>query len=248
MSGRMIASDYDYSRDFPVMTLDHAGRFNQAMSEAYRNKRYQPLVEAFRKAFEYNYSTALFEAMKTSLVNERIKEHLARGQKVVVFHRRRTSGDLEPPFRRALDLAEVMASNEQDQQTKSNIRSAIAAFEHDFADMLEWEKTLDYTLPREQIEKVFGKDKVAFFSGAETKKTKHQSVEEFMKDNGGKDIIVIQEASGKEGISLHDKTGEHQRVEINLALPQSPIAFIQIEGRIYRIGQKSNAIFEYPLE
>jgi len=247
MSGRMIASDYDYSRDFPVLTLDHAGRFNQAMSEVYRNKRYQPLAEAFKKSFDYNYSTALFEAMKTSLVNERIKEHLARGQKVVVFHRRRTSGDLEPPFRRALDAASVMASMEQDGKRKSDILSAIAAFEHDFADMLEWEKTLDYTLPREQIERRFGKDNVAFFSGAETKSVKHKSVEEFMKDNGGKDIIVIQEASGKEGISLHDKTGEHQRVEINLALPQSPIAFIQIEGRIYRIGQKSNAIFEYPL-
>lgn len=247
MSGRMISSDYDYSRDFPVMTLDHAGRFNQAMSEVYRNKRYQPLAESFRKAFDYNYSTALFEAMKTSLVNERIKEHLKRGQKVVVFHRRRTSGDLEPPFRRALEMARAQASMEQDGNTKTKLLTAIKAFEEDFADMLEWEKTLDYTLPREQIEKVFGKDKVAFFSGAETKKTKHKSVEEFMKDNGGKDIIVIQEASGKEGISLHDQTGEHQRVEINLALPQSPIAFIQIEGRIYRIGQKSNAIFEYPL-
>lgn len=247
MSGRMIASDYDYSRDFPVMTLDHAGRFNQAMSEVYRNKKYQPLAEAFRKAFDYNYSTALFEAMKTSLVIERIREHLKRGHKVVVFHRRRTSGDLEPPFRRALNLADAMAAAEQDMTQKSKILSAIKAFEHDFADMLDWEKTIDYTLPREQIEKVFGSENVGFFSGAETKRTKHKSVEEFMKDNGGKDIIVIQEASGKEGISLHDQTGEHQRVEINLALPQSPIAFIQIEGRIYRIGQKSNAIFEYPL-
>ena len=247
MSGRMISSDYDYSRDFPVLTLDHAGRFNQAMSEVYRNRRYQPLAEAFRKSFDYNYSTALFEAMKTSLVNDRINEHLNRGQKVVVFHRRRTSGELEPPFRRALEAARVQASMEQDENTKTKILTAIKAFEEDFADMLEWEKTIDYSLPREQIEKRFGKDKVAFFSGAETKKTKHQSVEDFMKDNGGKDIIVIQEASGKEGISLHDQTGEHQRVEINLALPQSPIAFIQIEGRIYRIGQKSNAIFEYPL-
>lgn len=247
MSGRMIASDYDYSRDFPVLTLDNAGRFNQAMSEIYRNKRYNAIADAFRKSFDYNYSTALFEAMKTSLVNDRIKEHLKRGQKVVVFHRRRTSGDLEPPFRRALNYAEMLAAQETDGKRKTEIRNAVKAFEEDFADMLEWEKTIDYTLPREQIEKVFGKDKVAFFSGAENKKTKHQSVEEFMKDNGGKDIIVIQEASGKEGISLHDQTGEHQRVEINLALPQSPIAFIQIEGRIYRIGQKSNAIFEYPL-
>lgn len=250
MSGRMIASDYDYSRDFPVLTLDNAGRFNQAMNEIYRNRKYNALSDAFRKSFDYNYSTALFEAMKTSLVNDRIKEHLARGQKVVVFHRRRTSGDLEPPFRRALDRAQAQAEQagkDGDKKAMNEILSAIAAFERDFADILEWEKTIDYTLPREQIEKVFGKDKVAFFSGAENKKTKHQSVEEFMKDNGGKDIIVIQEASGKEGISLHDQTGEHQRVEINLALPQSPIAFIQIEGRIYRIGQKSNAIFEYPL-
>lgn len=247
MSGRMIASDYDYSRDFPVLTLDNAGRFNQAMSEIYRNKRYNAIADAFRKSFDYNYSTALFEAMKTSLVSERIREHLKRGQKVVVFHRRRTSEGLEPPFRRALDYAEMLAAQETDGKRKTEIRNAIKAFEEDFADMLEWEKTIDYTLPREQIEKAFGKEKVAFFSGAENKKTKHQSVKDFMKDKGGKDIIVIQEASGKEGISLHDKTGEHQRVEINLALPQSPIAFIQIEGRIYRIGQKSNAIFEYPL-
>lgn len=247
LSGRMISSDYDYSRDFPVLTLDHAGRFNQAMSQVYRDKRYQPLAEAFRKSFDYNYSTALFEAMKTSLVIDRIKEHLKRGQKVVVFHRRRTSGDLEPPFERALTAAELQASQEEDGKKKQEIRNAIQAFRDDFADMLEWEKGLDYTLPRDQIAKVFGEDKIGFFSGAENKKVKHQSVEDFIKDNGGKDIIVIQEASGKEGISLHDTTGEHQRVEINLALPQSPIAFIQIEGRIYRIGQKSNAIFEYPL-
>jgi len=250
LSGRMISSDYDYSRDFPIMTLDHAGRFNQAMSEVYRNKRYNAMSEAFRKSFDYNYSTALFEAMKTSLVIDRIKEHLKRGQKVVVFHRRRTSGDLEPPFEKALNVARVMAEVEGqngNQKGKQEILNAVKAFSEDFADMLEWEKGLDYTLPRDQIAKVFGEDKIGFFSGAENKKTKHGSVEDFMKDNGGKDIIVIQEASGKEGISLHDQTGEHQRVEINLALPQSPIAFIQIEGRIYRIGQKSNAIFEYPL-
>lgn len=247
MSGRMISSEYDYSRDFPVLTLDHAGRFNQAMSEVYRNKKYRPLAEAFRKSFDYNYSTALFEAMKTSLTIERIKEHLKRGQKVVVFHRRRTSGDLEPPFERALRAASAIASAEEDAKKKTEINNAIQSFREDFADMLEWEKGLDYTLPRNQIANVFGEDKIAFFSGAENKNAKHKSVEDFMKDNGGKDVIVIQEASGKEGISLHDKTGGHQRVEINLALPQSPIAFIQIEGRIYRIGQKSNAIFEYPL-
>ena len=247
LSGRMIDSDYDYSRDFPVLTLDNAGRFNQAMSEVYRNKKYRPLADIMSQIWNYNDATSLFEAMKTSLVNERIKEHLARGQKVVVFHRRRTSRDIALPFHRAMDLARAKAEKEQDSKTKNELLQAAHDFEKDFKDIFDWEETIDYTLPREQIERRFGKDKVAFFSGAESKNVKHKSVEEFMKDNGGKDIIVIQEASGKEGISLHDQTGEHQRVEINLALPQSPIAFIQIEGRIYRIGQKSNAIFEYPL-
>lgn len=249
LSGRTIASDYDYSRDFPIMTLDHAGRFNQAMSEVYRNKKYNKLSEAFRKCFDYNYSTALFEAMKTSLVTERIKEHLKRGQKVVVFHRRRTSGGLEPPFRRALNYAEELAEKDQNPKTKSELLSAIKAFETDFADMLEWEKKIDYTLPREQLRDVFGEDNVGFFSGAQedTGKKRKKAIEDFMKDEGGKNIIVIQEASGSMGLSLHDQTGRHQRVMMSLCLPQSPIDFIQTEGRIYRIGNMSNAIFEYPL-
>ena len=87
---------------------------------------------------------------------------------------------------------------------------------------------------------------VGLFAGEDSKNAKHEDVVEFNK--GEKmNIIVVQEASGKEGISLHDQDGKHPRVMINLALPQSPISFIQAEGRIYRIGNKSNAIFEYPL-
>ena len=102
-------------------------------------------------------------------------------------------------------------------------------------------------MPREQVAKVFGEENVLFFSGSESAKKKNEAIAQFNSDDSGKNIIVIQEASGKEGISLHDTTGEHQRVLITLALPQSPITALQIEGRIYRIGNKSNAIFEYPL-
>ena len=55
----------------------------------------------------------------------------------------------------------------------------------------------------------------------------------------------MQADAGREGISLHDQTGKHQRVLINLGMPTRPTAAIQIEGRIYRVGQKSNAIFRY---
>ena len=88
---------------------------------------------------------------------------------------------------------------------------------------------------------------VGYFAGVDTNKQKHKDVETFNDDDSKMKIIVVQEASGKEGISLHDTTGKHMRALISLALPQSPITFIQMEGRIFRVGQKSNAAFEYPL-
>ena len=55
----------------------------------------------------------------------------------------------------------------------------------------------------------------------------------------------MQADAGEAGLSLHDTTGKHQRVLINLGLPTKPVTAIQQEGRIFRAGQKSNALFRY---
>lgn len=55
----------------------------------------------------------------------------------------------------------------------------------------------------------------------------------------------MQSAAGQAGVSLHDTTGKYQRALINLGLPTRPSEAIQQEGRIYRVGNKSNAIFRY---
>lgn len=252
MSGRIIDSEYDYSRQFPSVTVSMAGAFNNALHDVYREDEFKPLRDAFHAVFSnYNYSTALFETMKVSAVVPRIKEHLAMGRKVVIFHRRKASKfDLMPPFELALAQAasEVSGATPEAQKIeREKVMKATQAFRQKYGALLRWEKTLDYSMPREQLVEAFGADKVALFSGSESSKSKNKAIADFLKDEGGKDIIVIQEGSGKEGISLHDTTGKHQRVLMSLALPQSPISFIQIEGRIYRIGNKSNAIFEYPL-
>ncbi len=248
MSGRIIDSPYDYSRDFPTVSPDHAERFNQAVQEALTSN--SVLAEAYRKTIgDYNYGSALFETMKVANIIERIKAHLDAGRKVVIFHRRvDTKEPIKPPFAFMLEKANrlITIMNEGNDKKNEAIQ-AVRDFRKKYADLLKWEQTLDYSMPREQIAKVFGKDKVLFFSGKESSKVKDKAVDTFNSDDSGKNIIVIQEASGKEGISLHDKTGEHQRVCITLALPQSPITALQIEGRTYRIGNKSNAIFEYPI-
>ncbi len=246
MSGRMIDSEFDYSRDFPTVTGEYAGRFNEATAELSRN-------EFTRQAYgetigNYNYGSALMESLKVAQVLPRIREHLSRGRKVVVFHRRVESGEpITQPFETIFSRAEALLSKESDKDKKREGFAEIRKLRRHYQDLLEWEKTLDLRMPREQLADAFGAEKIGFFSGKEGKKAKNKAVEDFNNDDSGKDIFVVQEASGKEGISLHDRSGRHQRVIITLALPQSPITALQIEGRIYRIGNKSNAIFEYPL-
>lgn len=249
MSGRVIDSEYDYSRDFPTVSLAMGDRINDAISSITEDESLRPLWSARHKVwYDYNYSNALFETMKISAMAPRLKQHLDAGRKVVIFHRRvETKHPLTPPFALMLSVAEKEMHASQNAEEKKALKEAILKFRAKNADLLEWEKTLNYSMPREQLAQMFGNDKVLFFSGKESAKVKNDAVSKFNDDNSGKNIIVIQEASGKEGISLHDRTGKHQRVVITLALPQSPITALQIEGRIYRIGNKSNAIFEYPI-
>ena len=246
MSGRIIDSQYDYSRDFPTVSPDHADEFNNAVQEAIRGS---VLSEAYHKTIgDYNYGSALFETMKVANIIQRMKDHLDAGRKIVVFHRRvETKEPLAPPFATMLSYANNLIKEMKPGEERNKAIKEVTEFREKHQDLLNWEQTLDYSMPREQIVRAFGKDNVLFFSGKENKNTKSKAVDAFNDDNSGKNIIVIQEASGKEGISLHDTTGNHQRVLITLGLPQSPITALQIEGRTYRIGNKSNAIFEYPI-
>lgn len=246
MSGRIIDSPYDYSRDFPTVAPDHAEDFNHAVQDTLKTKY---LHDAYSKTIgDYNYGSALFETMKVSAAIDRIKQHLDLGRKVVIFHRRVESKEpLEAPFAYMLRVANEQIKMMKPGKERDEYIKECTEFRNKYADLLEWEKTIDYSMPREQIAKVFGEKNVLFFSGKESKKVKDKAIDTFNDDDSGKNIIVIQEASGKEGISLHDTTSKHQRVCITLALPQSPITALQIEGRIYRIGNMSNAIFEYPI-
>ncbi|MCM1406391.1 MAG: DEAD/DEAH box helicase family protein, partial [[Clostridium] fimetarium] len=246
MSGRVIDSEYDYSRDFPTVTGEYAARFNEATSELALNEHTR---DAYRETIgDYNYGGALFESMKVSQVIPRIRAHIAAGRKVAVFHRRvETKEPLAPPFATLFARAAAMARDISDQAKSKEAAAEVRRLRRRYADLLEWERTLDLRMPREQLADAFGRDAIAFFSGRESQREKSRAVEDFNADEGGKDIIVIQEASGKEGISLHDRTGRHQRVIMTLGLPQSPITALQIEGRIFRIGNRSNAVFEYPL-
>lgn len=275
MSGRALDSEWDYSREFPQLDVPGARLVNEAIS-ALRGK-YAALAPFFKHLLEdYAQSTAFFEVIKTSASIERIKEHIALGRKVVVFHRRMSSQEpLEPPFEKGLYAAGF------DDSVSAH---AINAFKKEFAELLRWEQTLDYRFPQDILLEAFAtpEEKAAYkkekaeyenklmqfalgvekkkpkqpklksayvgvFNGKESEAEKHNAVERFNTDGSKCSLLVVQVAAGKEGISLHDRTGKHQRVMMSMQLPESPIEFVQAEGRIYRVGNQSNAIFEYPM-
>lgn len=256
MSGRSIESNKDYAREFPKVSGLNTELINKAFLDIfnYETKEFDGLRDAARDVFyNHNYSTQLFESLKSSMSIPRIEKHLELGRKVVVFHRRKQA-NASPPFESILQSAIRKANESLNEEYASNKRKEEAMmiieqtnkFRKKYADLLEYEKTLNYNSAIDQISAAFG-NKVALINGDISKKEKDRHINLFNDDNSGVDIIVIQEESGKEGISLHDKSGNHQRVLISLSMPNSSVTALQIEGRIYRLGQESDAIFEYPL-
>ncbi len=257
MSGRAIESEKDYSREFPLVTLDNAEVFNKALSDIfnYETKEFDGLMDAARKVFyNYNYTTQLFESLKASMVIPRIHKHLDLGRKIVVFHRRKQSNVL-PPFQSIIDnatsdakavLSNELASPEEKDKAAKKL-TQVENFTDKYKSLLEFEKTLNYSPAVDQLLNAFGSDRVVFINGDTPKSQKPTNIERFNNDDSGVDIIVVQEEAGKEGISLHDTSGKKQRVLMSLSMPISSTTALQIEGRIFRIGQETNAIFENPL-
>ena len=281
LSGRVLDSEYDYSREFPRLDFPLAQEFNKLYQSIQPNKKYAMLAEVFKDFFDkYDKYTAFFEAIKAEFAIERINEHLALGRKVVVFHRRRSSQDdsgngIGTPL---TDCIEKFLSD-----SDFRYKLELMNFVNEFRDFLAWERSANLDFPHYKIAEAFATEeekhayaadlekwqkkvqeatmkgkkipakpvirtkRVQVFNGAETEANKRSAVKNFNDDNSGCDIFVAQVASAKEGIDAHDTTGKHQRVEVNLYLPQSPLEFMQAEGRIYRIGNKSNAVIEYPL-
>jgi len=108
------------------------------------------------------------------------------------------------------------------------------------------QEELQANLPRAPKRPQLEAESVATYNGEKTDPEKTRARDSFNDDNSKVKIICVTTASGGAGLSLHDTTGKYPRVMIQTALPNSPIRFIQAEGRIFRWGNLSNAVFEYP--
>lgn len=250
LSGRMLEVPFDYDRRFILVDSAIGTRIDAALTwlreeggriaEAGGDRRgVDALKFAIDEKFDYLSRRYLLEAIKAAEVIPHVREHLAMGRKVVVFHDYKKGGGFNPFVQRRLneggDDADAAAA-------RKAYNAALDAFNRQFADLIGSD-IAKMPNPIEAFQRAF--PDVLLFNGNVPKQQRSANVAKFQDDASGPQVILVQSAAGKEGVSLHDTTGKYQRVLFNLGQPTQPTTAIQQEGRIYRTGQQSDAIIRY---
>lgn len=241
LAGRMLTVDKDYDRKF-VLAHDAIGnQIDQALNFLQENEAFRPLLDHVSKKFDYLTRMRLLEAIKARSAIDYINQSLALGRKVVVFHDYNEGGGINP-----FDLS----FSDDDKTTRyangKHEDVALKPLYEDFIRQNPYVKELKFSSYGSPLATLTGAfPKALTYNGTVSKKKRDAAKTLFNDDNSGHDLIIVQSAAGEAGISLHDTTGKHQRVTLNLGMPIRPVSAIQQEGRIYRVGQASDALFRY---
>lgn len=235
MHGRQINVDKDYDRGFILVD----GGIGHKIDEGFKflsdnHAAYGELQQALMKQFNKSQQKYLIESIKAREVIPLIQEYVKKGKKVVLFHQSMVEHKNIHPFqlKSSADLAE-----------NSEVWAQWKAFKSARPDLVNLSLG-NIPAPMETLRKELGGHAV-FINGSVLKKDRAKNIEQFNDDDSGVNIIVCQQDAANAGISLHDTTGKHPRVLINIAMPERPSYAMQIEGRIYRVGNASNAVFRY---
>lgn len=240
ISSRKLDIDKDYSRQFIISSSEVGKKIDEGLSIARDRDKYKLLPSAVDSRMNFLYTNQLMEAIKAKESIDRYKQHLALGRKIVVFH-----NYIENQPGHPFDFLDPKLYSGLQEDQRIQLFNEIARFNEENPEY----RNLDLKglkSPIQTLQEAFP-GRVVLFNGREKKADRSKAVKLFNDDNSGIDIIIVQTEAGKEGISLHDKTGKRQRVESNLGLPYAPTTAIQAEGRVYRTGNKTNAVIEYPI-
>lgn len=238
MSGRELSVPFDYDRKFILIRSAIGQQIDRGLDVLFTEQnddgrhRYASLLRQVLIRFDYLSRQRLLEAIKADAVIDQIKKSVALGRKVIVFHDYNTGGGFSP-FN--------FESGGFQTDTDGSAEAQYDRFRIDYPDLVALD--LDFDSPIVTLKAKF--PDALLFNGTVGNAQRIKNADLFNEDNNGRNIIIVQSDAGSTGISFHDTTGVHQRVIFNLGLPKKPAKLRQTEGRIYRVGQASNAIHRY---
>lgn len=241
LTGHELEIDKDYNRGFLLVNQGVGKKIDEGFDFLRQNdKKYGNLEKVLNQQFDARRRNYLLESIKARESVPIIKEYLKSGKKVVVFYETNVARESFNPFKFTQDTKEMLRAGGEDSKQTLHEWDLFAKERPDLVNL-----NLDELAePISIYSEAFG-DEAMFFNGRVSKKKRAEYVKNFNDDDSGKNLIFVQQDAGNAGISLHDTTGKYQRVLINIGIPRRPSYAIQIEGRIYRLGNKSNAIIRY---
>ncbi len=244
IAGRALEVEKDYDRRFVLINSLAGKQIDEAMDFLLEadDRKFFPVYDIIRKSFDYLTKMRLLEAIKAREAVPYIRKQLALGRKVVVFHDYNEGGGSNPFDVSIPDDLEATAYADG-KPVKIKVKPLYEEFlrRNPYVDKLKFS---DYRAPMYELTAAFPKEAV-IYNGTVSTKQRNANRDAFNTDGNDTKIIVIQAAAGEAGISLHDTTGKHGRVLLNLGMPVRPVTALQEEGRIYRVGQASDAMFRY---
>ncbi|WP_445938239.1 DEAD/DEAH box helicase family protein, partial [Pseudomonas sp.] len=246
LSARALESDYDYDRLFVTVESPIGRRVDAALKwlrDMTRSKddagnelhesdterdAYRAVHDKITKdSFNYHSRMYFLEAIKAREAIPHIRAQLKAGRKVLAMHDFKKGGAVNP-FRLSF--------------TEDAEKAAYANFRGEFPDLIRAFDVLPS--PIDQLTREFPDALV--YNGSYSAKQRIQMQNQFNDDSAGSPRMIIAQGDAmREGVSIHDTTGKFPRVLVHLGMPVKPTASIQQEGRIYRTGQASNALFRY---
>ncbi len=237
MSGRDLSVPFDYDRKFVLVNseigkeIDEGFKFLWDTKDKGGKSKYSDLLRVLNKRFDYLARLQLLEAIKAQEAIEQIKKHIALGRKVIVFHDYNEGGGSNP-------FVYVGGATQND---VGAVESQYEDFKRARPDLIALD--LDLDAPITTLRRSF--PDALLYNGRVAKGQRSKNADLFNTDSNGHNVLIAQSDAAATGISFHDTTSKHQRVIINIGMPSKPAKLRQTEGRIYRVGQASNAIQRY---
>ena len=237
MSGRELSVPFDYDRKFVLVNSKIGEKIDEGFKFLWDTKgkdgrsKYSDLLRVINKRFDYLARLQLLEAIKAEEAIDQIKKHLALGRKVIVFHDFNEGGTTNP----------FVVKGGLGADDATSVESQYDDFKRERPDLINLK--LDIPAPLVTLRKAF--PNALLFNGRVAKGQRNKNADLFNSDDSGLNVMIAQSDAAATGISFHDTTGKHQRVIINIGMPTKPAKLRQTEGRIYRVGQASNAIQRY---
>ena len=229
LRGRTLETEFDYDRKF-IKTENALGhRVDEALKWLMesREKGARDLREVIVKGFDYHTRMYFLEGIKAQEAVPIIRKNLNAGRKVLIMHGFKKGG-ITNPFRQSTE------------DMPNEVASVYDEFSEEFSDLISAFSRLPSAI--DTLKSAF--PDLMIYNGDVSNKDR-LAIKDRFNDDGDMAPMLAQGAAMREGVSLHDTTGNRQRVLLHLGMPSEPTATIQQEGRIYRVGQASDAMFRY---